>query len=107
VISRKLYGCDKNGNLRELPTVVEFTIVSIAGSVDSSNTQMDEAVSQGNVKFDQIKPLPSSFGHATGLIDDAYNIEPISVTWGPFLQKVELFTGIVDKISEVRDANFR
>src|SRR5882724_2871724 len=108
MISRKLRGYDKNGNLQELQTVVEFAIVSIAGSVDSPKMQMDEAVAQDNAAIDQIKPLGSSFEHATSLVDDsvpAYNnIEPIAVTWGPFLQNVELLTGIVDKISEVRDA---
>ena len=111
MISRKLRGCDKNGNLQELQTVVEFTIVSVAGSVDSSKMQIDEAVAQGNAAIDQIKPLPSSLEHAPGLVDDsvtAYNnIEPIAVTWGPLLEKVELITGIVDKISEVWDANYR
>jgi transcriptional regulator with AAA-type ATPase domain len=105
VISRKLRGYDENGNLQELQTVVEFTIVSVAGSVDSSKMQTDEAVAQSNAAIDQIKPLPSSLEHASGLVDDsvpAYNnIEPIAVTWGPFLQKVELITRIVDKISEV------
>ncbi|KIM88985.1 hypothetical protein PILCRDRAFT_246811 [Piloderma croceum F 1598] len=91
--------------MQELQTVVEFTIVSIAGSVDSSKMHIDEAVAQGNAAIDQIKPLPSSLEHATGFADDsvpAYNnIEPIAATWGPFLQKVELITGIVGKISEV------
>jgi hypothetical protein len=78
--------------------------VSIAGSVDSSKMQMDEAVARGNAAIDHIKPLPSSLEHATGLVDDSvpvYNIGPITVTWGPFLQKVELLTGIVGKVSEV------
>jgi len=83
----------------------------MAGSVDSSKMMMDEAVAQSKTAIDQIKPLPSSLEHATGLVDDAFpvynTIEPISATWGPFLQKVEQLTRIVDKISEVRDAKFR
>jgi hypothetical protein len=110
VIYRKLREYDKNGNLRELQTVVEFTIVSMAGSIDPSKMQMDEAVAQGKTAIDQIKFFPSSLEHARGLVDDSFpvynNIEPILVTWGPFLQKVEQLTVIVDKISEVRDTNF-
>jgi hypothetical protein len=110
-ISRKLCKYDPNGNAQELQTTVEFTIVSIAGPVSAAQMQMDEAVAQGNATIDRMKLIPLSLEHTEGVADDSIiavgRTEAIVVTWGPFLQKVELLTGIVDKIAEVRHANYR
>jgi hypothetical protein len=73
--------------------------------------QMDEAVAQGNAATDRINLIPLSLEHTGGVVADSIaavdTTKPIAVTWGPFLQKVELFTGIVDEIAEVRHANYR
>jgi hypothetical protein len=68
---------------------------------------MEEAVTQQKNVFDSMMPAPSSIKpiqeagdtSATGL----NNIQSVSATWGPLLQKIKLFSELVDSIAEVRD----
>jgi hypothetical protein len=107
-ITRKLCKYDKNGNLHELETVVEFTIASIAGPAGAAQTQMDDAVAQGQIAHEEMKHIPSSSGPAVGVVDESIavfnNVKPVAEIWSPFLQKVEWLTALVDEISEVRHA---
>ena len=90
VISQKLCEHGKNGDLWELKTVVKFTIVSITRSVYFSKMWMDEVVAQGNAAINQINICChcSSTGLANDSVPVYNNIKPITVTWGPFLQKM-------------------
>jgi hypothetical protein len=67
---------------------------------------MEEAITQQNNVLDSMIPAPLSTNQiqeadtsATGLT----NIRSVSATWGPLLQKIKLFSELVDSIAEVRD----
>ena len=66
---------------------------------------MEEAVVQGNNALLHMKPVPSLFKPIQDAVDTsvaaATNIKSLSDTWDPLLQKVELFTKLVDGIAEV------
>jgi hypothetical protein len=104
--TRRLTKYDSEGRPHELQTTIEFTIVSGAASTSATDNQMDEAIMQGNNAMEQMKrvlpPLVVS-GDTVGkaMID---RTAPIADTWEPLLAKIEVFTKIVDQISEVRHA---
>ena len=68
---------------------------------------MDEAVTRGKEALNLMKPPSSSFESIQGLTDATAdvidNIQSVSNNWDPFLEKVKLFTQLVDTIAEVRD----
>jgi hypothetical protein len=79
--------------------------MSIPSPVDTTQQQMKNSVAQEEVPFERMKPFPPPLKNAIGVAEDStvfFNVQPITVTWGPLLQKVERLTRIVDKISEVR-----
>ena len=67
---------------------------------------MKQAVVQGKDALDHMNLAPSS---AVELVQQAIdssttltnNIKSVSDTWGPLLQKIKLFTELVDEIAEV------
>jgi hypothetical protein len=81
VVTRNLRKVDKKGKSQELPTVIEFTISSFASLDGATNAQMDEAVGQAR--------------DAISLVSN------VLTTWEPLLEKVKLFTEIMDTFTEV------
>jgi hypothetical protein len=65
--------------------------------------QMDEAVPQSNAAIDRMKLIPLSLEHTGGVGADSIT----AVDSTKPIAKVELFTGIVDEIAELRHANYR
>jgi hypothetical protein len=67
---------------------------------------MDEAAAQGKDALNLMKPGLSSFEPIQGVLDTSTTAvdtaKSVSNIWGPFLQKLKLFTELVDTIAEVR-----
>ena len=104
-ITRELCKFDSRGNQRKTQVIIEFTIATTSKASDATEVNMEEAVVQGNDALLQMKMAPSSFEPIQGAIDTsvatATVIKSLSDTWDPLLQKVELFTKLVDGIAEV------
>ena len=68
-------------------------------------SNLEDAVAQGNNAFLHMNQAPSLFGPIQGAVDTsvavATSIESLSATWGPLLQKVTLFVQLVDRIAQV------
>ena len=66
---------------------------------------MEEAVAQGKDGLLQMKLAPSSFEPIQGAVDTSgavvIHIQSLSNTWDPLLQKVKLFSELVDGIAHV------
>jgi hypothetical protein len=92
--------------LHESQATIEFTVVSSAASTDATENQMDESVMQGNIAVEQIHPASPPLELLVGAVDHV-NMTIDSTTsetdvWKPLLEKIELFTKIVDQIAQVR-----
>jgi len=66
---------------------------------------VEEAVAQGKDALVDMKLPPSSFEPVQGAIDTSVavvtNIKSLTTAWGPYLQKLKLFTKLVDGIAHV------
>jgi len=101
-ITRELF--DHDGH--KTTSMLEFTIMSITEASDAADLNMGEAVAQGKDVLDRMKLMPSMFQRIRGATDVSgtvtNNIKPLSAVWGPLLQKIKIFTELVDEIAEVR-----
>jgi hypothetical protein len=102
---------DSNGAVQELPCVIKFTFsVSTGTSTGTGGCQMDEMGEAVNPEkaMEQMKSVPLPFGRAGGVMDGLNSAADQTSsrvdTWGPLLSKIEQFTKVVDKITEVRHA---
>jgi hypothetical protein len=86
---------------------MEFTISSFASSDEATIAQLDEVVGQAKEAYKHIGPSPSVEASAStrdvvGVAVDAIpSVTNVLTTWEPLLEKVKLFTEIMDKITEV------
>jgi hypothetical protein len=107
VVTRNLRKNDKNGNSQEIPTIMEFTISSFASSDEATIAQLDEVVEQAKEAYKHIGTSPSVEASAStrdvvGVAVDAIpSVTNVLTAWEPLLEKVKLFTEIMDKITEV------
>jgi hypothetical protein len=81
----------------------------VAASKASDATELDieaAVVTQGNDGLDGMKPMHPSFEPIQGVVDTSAtvinDIKSFSDTWGPLLQKIRLFSELVDTIAEVK-----
>src|SRR5277367_1962741 len=96
-------GADES--LNQTQTIVEFsTTVEIQPS-NASHMEMDDGVTRATSAFEQMRIAPSTLerirgavGASTTIVD---NTTSMAATWDPLLQRIKLFTEIVDGISEV------
>jgi hypothetical protein len=104
VITRELHKIDAHGKQRKTQTTIEFTIVAISKASDAAGLNMEEAIVRGKEALDSIEPAASSFEPIPWITNALVNdIKSVSNTWDPLLQKVKLFTELVDEVAEVRD----
>jgi hypothetical protein len=72
---------------------------------DSAGLNIEGAVAQAKDALVHMKLAPSSFEPIQGAVDTSVavvtNIKSLSNTWGPLLQKVKLFSELVDGIAHV------
>jgi hypothetical protein len=90
--------------VQEVQTVLEFTVARFATSDECIRDQLNEAVGEATA-VDNMNPVPSLATGAGVVVDRtttiADTVNPISAAWGPLLDKVKLFSEIVDKVSQV------
>ena len=107
VISRELRKYDSCGNQCSTQVFIEFSIVTISQAANADGLNTSEAVTRGKEALDRMKPAPSPLEPIQGVTNASANvidnIKSVSNSWDPFLQKVKLFTELVDTIAEVRD----
>ena len=72
--------------------------MAIPKASDAARLNIEEAVAQGKAALDHMKPEPSSVEPIQKVID----IKSVSDTWDPLLQKIKIFSELVDLIMEVR-----
>jgi hypothetical protein len=105
-ITRELSKYDAHGNQRKTKSIVEFTIVTISKATDAAGLNMEEAFTQWRDPFQNMKPIPSSSQRIQAAVDISTvtnnNIKSLSDVWDPLLQKIKLFSELVDAIAEVR-----
>jgi hypothetical protein len=104
-ITRDLCKYDVHGNQRKTQTIVEFTIVATSRVSNAAELNMGVAVTQVNDELDRMKPIQTSFEPIQEVVDTSAtlmnDIKSLSDTWGPLLQKIRLFSELVDTIAEV------
>jgi hypothetical protein len=90
--------------MHEDQAVIEFTLAPFATSDDGIKDRLNEAVTEAN-NVDSMNPAPSGMIDAGNVVDAVIStnntVIQISATWNSLLDKIELFTKIVDGISEV------
>ncbi|KIM75623.1 hypothetical protein PILCRDRAFT_668521 [Piloderma croceum F 1598] len=104
VVTREICKFDALGNPCKTQTIIELMIVAVPNASDAGVLNMEEAITQQNNVLDSMMPVPSSIQEtvdtsATGI----NNIQSVSATWAPLLQKIKLFSELVDSVAEVRD----
>jgi hypothetical protein len=106
-VVRELSKYDAHGNQRKTQSIVEFTIVTISQATNTAGLNMDEAFTQGRDAVHNMKPIPLSSQQIQTVVDISTvtnnNIKSISDVWDPLLQKIKLFSELVDAIAEVRN----
>jgi hypothetical protein len=108
VVTRELCKYDSRGNQHKTQIVIEFTIAAIskASNADASELNMEEATAQGKDALDNMKLAPSILEPIQSAVDTSVgvvtNVNSLSNAWGPFLQKVQILTKLVDGIAQVR-----
>jgi len=93
------------GNRRKTGIIIEFTITITSKASDAAELNMEEAVAQGKNALVNMKLAPSSLEPIQDAVDTSVvvvaNIKSLSTTWSPLLDKVKLFTKLVDGIARV------
>jgi hypothetical protein len=83
--------------VREVHTVLYFTIAPFATSDGGLKDQLNEVVGEAT-DVDNMNPAPSGVDDVTSVMNA---VDTISTTWLPLVDKIRQFTDIVDEISEV------
>lgn len=103
-ITRELFKSDEIGNQVKMQTVIEFTIMAVPMASDIDILNMENAIAQGKDAVDCMKPpasyetIPGPVG-ASGTVTN--NTRVVSDNWSSLLEKIQLFTELVDAISGV------
>jgi hypothetical protein len=104
-ITRELYKCQTDGNPSKTLTTIEFSITVTPKATDASEMEMADVVPTAVAAVQQMAGAPSLLDHTQSAIDGSTNIinstQSIIADWSPLLKKIELFTKVVDGISEV------
>jgi hypothetical protein len=104
-ITRELCKYDSHGNRHKTGIIIEFTIITTSMASDAAGLNMEEAVAQAKDALVHMKLAPSSLEPIQDAVDTSVavvaNIKSLSTTWGPLLDKVKLFTELVDGIAQV------
>jgi hypothetical protein len=100
VVTRELCKFNVHGNPCKTQTIIELTIAAVPKASDAGVLNMEEAITQQKNVLDSVMPAPSSVKPIQGAVDTSATV---SATWGPLLQKIKLFSELVDSIAEVRD----
>lgn len=104
-ITRQLSNDEVHGNQHQTQMVLEFTIAMVSRASDAVTLNMEEAVKQGKVALDGMKQDPSAVNAIQGAVDNSAividAINSVSGFWHPLVEKLKLFSELVDSIAEV------
>ena len=104
-ITRQLSNDEVHGNQHQTQMVLEFTIAMVSRASDAVTLNMEEAVKQGKVALDGMKQDPSAVNAIQGAVDNSAivinTINSVSGFWHPLVEKLKLFSELVDSIAEV------
>jgi hypothetical protein len=107
VVTRELCKFDALGSPCKTQTIIEFTITAVPKGSDAGLLNLEEAITQQKDALDSMIPAPSSVTPTQETVDTSAavlnDIQSVSATWAPLLQKIKLFSELVDSIAEVRD----
>jgi hypothetical protein len=86
-------------------TIIEFSISVGTQPSNASHMEMDDSVTKATTALGRIRMEPSTLGHAEGAVSTFTTISQkttsTAASWDPLVQRIKLFTTIVDGISEV------
>ena len=89
-----------------MKSAIELSTKSITTSTDAIELQIIDVSEQANGALAQMQNSSSPVDHIVGAVDGITsvmdNVIPIAKTWDVLLQKIDLFTKIIDGIAEVR-----
>jgi hypothetical protein len=91
-------------NPAQEPESTQAQVTSIATEADPVQTQaeMDEAVLQAGDALSAINELTSVVGNASSAYDEITTLANAWEPWEPLLDKLKIFSELVDKVAEVR-----
>jgi hypothetical protein len=85
--------------------IVKFSITVGAQSLDASHMEMDDSVAQATAALSWVRMAPSMLRRTWDAVSTLTLISKknasAAASWDPLLQRIKLFTEIVDGISEV------
>jgi hypothetical protein len=108
VVTRELCKHDRHGNQQKTQIVIQFTIVAVSETSDADADELNagDALAQAKDELSDVKSIPSRLEPIPGVVDTSATVindtKSVSDIWGPLLDKLKLFTELVDKIAEVR-----
>jgi len=85
-------------------SIIEFSITVKTQPSNASHMEMTDSVTKATAAFEQMRMAPSTLERIQGAVSTSTTIAEntsIAATWDPLLQRIKLFTEIVDGISEV------
>jgi hypothetical protein len=104
-ITRTLSKLAADENLSQTQPIIEFSITVESQPSNTSYVEMSDGVRRATTAFEQMTVAPSTLeriedavGTSTTIVG---NMKSITATWDPLIQRIKLFTEIVDRISEV------
>ena len=87
--------------------IIEFSI-TVASGTQPSNVpymEMDDGVTKATAAFEQMRVAPPMLEHIEDAVGPSTtiveNVTSMAATWDPLIQRIKLFTEIVDGIAEV------
>lgn len=91
--------------------VLDIEIISSASELGAGAASLSEAKSNAAAAVEKLKsppPIAEKAANHLATIDDGLGTaNDISDTWNPLLEKVKIFSDLVDEIAEVRSLSFR
>jgi hypothetical protein len=107
VVTRKFGKFNAHKDIHKTLISVEFLIVAINTPTSAASMNMDQALKQGKDTFNMMQTAPSSLGRIQEANDISAavlgNVKSVAGTWDPFIEKLKIFTDIMDKISGVNN----
>lgn len=107
VVTRKFGKSNTHKDIPKTLISVEFLIVAINTPANAANMNMNQALDQGKDTFNLMQTAPSLLGRiqeandiSTVVLDNA---KFVAGTWDTFIEKLKMFTDIMDKISGVNN----
>lgn len=106
-ITRGLCKFDRHGNICKTKATVEFSIEVTTKATNAANMNMNQALAQEKHAVELMKSAPSlpvlgdlqvAEDTLNTVIDDTVSL---TGSWGPFIEKVKMFTEMMDKVAEV------